>query len=699
MAQENLGAISHALAARRARLPVTATVAARTAKELASKIERLLASAQESPEKRVGTRITRQDDADARKTPPQILGVFTGQGAQWAQMGVDLITTSPAARRIMATLQEALDRLPASDRPEWSIVEELSKDTASTRIMTAALSQPLCTAIQIVQVDLFRATGLGFSAVVGHSSGEIAAAYAAGFISAEDAICIAYYRGLYSDLAQGYQGQKGAMMAVGTSPEDAQDLLNYDEFQGRACIAAINSNQSVTLSGDADAIDELAVIFEDEQKFARILKVDKAYHSHHMKACSERYLAALEALNIQVLGLGKSPEAVRWFSSATRGRQLEGGWDMRSLRAQYWDDNMVKPVYFMAAVYKACCPREPFDFVVELGPHPALKGPTLETIKEQIPSAAAIPYTGLFQRGASGITSFAEGLGALWTHLDPGCVDLQSFNQFASGTSSTVYKPVAGLPTYAWDHRNEYWHESRYARAVRLRSDTVHELLGHLTPDSTEHDMRWRHVLRPSEVSWLAGHRLQNGMVFPAAGYIVSVLEAAVRVGNQHTKDDGRCVRLIELSDLEIVSALMFENDNASVETILSLTNISRHKTDIIQAEFKYHAAPAEGTDELRLKASGRVRIQLGDRGEAALLPPRMARPSNLTPVRKERFYDSIAELGYGYSGPFKALDGIERKLGAATGFIEKLEKSSFVIHPAVLDAAFVGFSFLSPSL
>lgn len=573
----------------------------------------------------------------------------------------------------METLQEALDQLPAGDRPTWSLLQELHKDASSTRVMSAALSQPLCTAIQIAQVDLIRAAGVELSAVVGHSSGEIAAAYAAGLISAQDAICIAYYRGLHSGLSQGSQMQRGAMMAVGTSAEDAQELLDFDEFQGRACIAAVNSKQSVTLSGDQDAIEELAVVFEDEEKFVRVLKVDKAYHSHHMAPCSTKYLESLKALDIQIGGGNK----VRWFSSVSAS---EMGKD-EMLKGLYWDNNMVKPVLFMQAVDEACLAMKSLDLVIELGPHPALKGPTLETIRDRLSSA--VPYTGLFQRGVSGITSFADGLGFAWTHLGLGAVDLQRFDQFVCGPSSVAPKPVKGLPPYAWDHRNEYWHESRQARTMRLRQDPVHELLGHLTPDSTEHDMRWRHVLRPSEVPWLAGHRLQNGMVFPAAGYVVSVLEAAVALARDAP------AKLIELFDIDIVSALMFENDKSSMETLLSLTNVSRHNNDLIEAEFKYHAASAEGTDELRLKATGRVRVHLGGPDEA-VLPPRIARPSNLTPVRKEKFYDSIAEIGYQYGGPFKSLEGIERKLGAATGSISKLESSTLLIHPAVLDAAFV---------
>ncbi|KAJ8106971.1 hypothetical protein ONZ43_g6884 [Nemania bipapillata] len=225
---------------------------------------------------------------------------------------------SPAAGR----RGQDTDTLPASDRPSWSLIEELQRDAASTRIDDAAICQPLCTAIQIMLVKLLRTAGIDFSCVVGHSSGEIAAAWAAGFISAGDAICIAYYRGLHSKLSKGSTGQPGAMLAVGTSADDAQDLLDYPKFQGQACIAAINSPTSVTLSGDADKIRHLQIVFEDEKKFTRMLNVNTAYHSHHMKACADEYQRSLAALKVHI-----NPEGGRipWHSSVFDASALFAG--------------------------------------------------------------------------------------------------------------------------------------------------------------------------------------------------------------------------------------------------------------------------------------------------------------------------------------------------------------------------------------
>lgn len=235
-------------------------------------------------------------------------------------MGIELLRASKVASQVIERLETRLLQLPVADRPTWSLRQELEKEPSSSRIGEAALSQPLCTAVQILQVDLLRVADIHFLAVVGHSSGEIAAAYAAGFISMEDAICIAYYRGLHSILALGSDGSSGAMMAIGTSAEDMQELCADPDFRRRIWIAAINSPISLTVSGDRDAIDELKIILVDEKNFSRDLRVDKAYHSHHMLPCSEAHLNSLAALDMHVDNGGQ----FTLFSSVLDGEDMSG---------------------------------------------------------------------------------------------------------------------------------------------------------------------------------------------------------------------------------------------------------------------------------------------------------------------------------------------------------------------------------------
>jgi acyl transferase domain-containing protein len=209
--------------------------------------------------------------------PPRILGVFTGQGAQWATMGMELYEASAVFRSTFRWLQNSLNTLPEGDRPNWTLIDELSAPKETSSISVAAISQPLCTALQVALVDVLHAAGIEFAAVVGHSSGEIAAAYAAGYLDAHDAIRIAYYRGVHAPLAQGPCGKRGKMMAVGMGLEQASAFCN--EFGGGLNVAASNSLTSCTLSGDADIIDKAKELLDENKTFARVLTVDTAYHS------------------------------------------------------------------------------------------------------------------------------------------------------------------------------------------------------------------------------------------------------------------------------------------------------------------------------------------------------------------------------------------------------------------------------------
>jgi acyl transferase domain-containing protein len=341
--------------------------------------------------------------------PPQILGIFTGQGAQWATMGKELYDASPVFRASMDRLQRSLDTLPEGDCPDWTLIGELSLPKETSRIGTAAISQPLCTALQIALVDMLHVIGVKFAAVVGHSSGEIACAYAAGYLDAQDAIRVAYYRGVHSHLAKGPNDKRGKMMAVGLSLEQASALCS--EFGPALKVAASNSPTSCTLADDADVIDAARERLEQDKTFNRVLAVDTAYHSHHMLPCVEPYLASLRRCGVRAL---QGPRRCAWYSSVWgpngRSRSFDSKDSMELLEGQYWVDNLTNTVQFSQAVYRAVS-EEPFimDLALEVGPHPALKGPCSEVIKSL--TGVVIPYSGILKRGEGAVEAFADGLG------------------------------------------------------------------------------------------------------------------------------------------------------------------------------------------------------------------------------------------------------------------------------------------------
>lgn len=384
--------------------------------------------------------------------PPRLLGVFTGQGAQWATMGKELYGASELFRSAIDQMQQSLDSLPAKDRPNWSLVDQLDAPAKISRVGEAAVSQPLCTALQVALVDVLRAAGIEFSAVVGHSSGEIGAAYAAGYLSATDAIRVAYYRGVHSHLAHGPGGKRGKMMAVGMSMNQATEFCS--DFGGSLSVAASNSQTSCTLAGDAEAIDDAHAQLQEKGTFARMLQVDTAYHSNHMKACGSPYLESMKQCGIKVQ---KGRKQCRWYSSVWGANGRSRSFDQADgllLEGQYWVDNMTQAVLFSQALMRALNEDQYFDLAFEIGPHQALKGPSSETIK--MSTGLSLPYSGILKRGQNAVESFADALGLLWKSF-PSKSPVISFDGIRQAFSSNKLQKLTilkGLPAYSWDHPN-----------------------------------------------------------------------------------------------------------------------------------------------------------------------------------------------------------------------------------------------------
>jgi acyl transferase domain-containing protein len=665
-----LPSLAYTLSTRRSALSLRGSIYASSAEKLRQRIV-----------ERLGTDVAdsyTSHSVAALSAPPSILGIFTGQGAQWPAMGSKLVAAIPMAHEILSSLDASLASLPAYHRPSWTLAGALSPNSKHN-VSEAAISQPLCTAVQIVLVDLLRAAGVRFRAVVGHSSGEIAAAYAAGFLSASDAIRIAYYRGYFAKLAAGPGGEKGGMIAAGTSFEDAYDLCQAEDLVERLRVAAHNSPTSVTLSGDVDAVNLAKDVFEEEKKFARALRVDTAYHSAHMQRCSPPYLKALSELDIH--SLQPDYDAPQWFSSMYNSKVTV---DTKGLDSQYWVDNMVRPVLFYPAI-KTCLESvtQGFNFSVEVGPHPALQGPVKESILAL--TSQDIAYSGTLQRGSDDVEAFADALGKIWARFGPAYVDLGRFQQTCR--PDIKVKALEGLPAYPWTHEVEYWAESRKSKVYNHQPGAFHDLLGLREPDSLADELRWRQSLNENDTKWLSGHKLQGQVVFPATGYICMIAEAALLMAQ------GLQVASIDILDLEIRKAIVLHQDQGT-EAIFSLTKVFPAvpdvSTEVMTADFKIFSVAGRDSTQMALNCCGSVRVSLGT-DYASRFPVRRLPVPSMVPVDVNRFYQVMKEeVGLGFDGAFRSLTSLLRRAGYGTAtarnppFSETETKLLF--HPAMLD-------------
>ncbi|RDH39666.1 hypothetical protein BDQ94DRAFT_165354 [Aspergillus welwitschiae] len=596
--------------------------------------------------------------------PKKILGVFTGQGAQWPQMSLDVISQSPQAQMWMKELQQALDTLPAEYKPTFTLLDELSAPEATSRLNSAAISLPLRTALQIIQVNILKSLGIEFAAVVGHSSGEIGAAYAAGWLTLEDAIRIAYLRGVAAQHA-GSQGKSGAMLAVSATWDQADAMRSEAAYSGTVVVAAFNSPTSVTFSGDSDLITELEWVIESLGYSARRLRVDTAYHSSHMIPCADPYVQSMKQCQIQARqGLART----KWFSSVFEDQVME------NLDLQYWSDNMLRPVLFSQALSAAIRDLPELDAIIEVGPHAALQGPTMQTLSAIKPEAD-VPYVGMANRKSGGIEALALAVGSFWANLGAQNLDILSYIRLFSPSMKLNY--LTDLPTYPFDHSQRYWAVPRLSSARINRRHPIHPLLGALTPETGDAEWRWRNFLRVQDLEWMDGHQVQSQVVFPATGYLVMALEAARIVA------DERLLQLVEIHELTIDRAITIPDNPTGVETLFTLyeTSSNGHKmTGMFTCQSSLDA------DTFSCCASGRLEITFGE-PDATLLPPMDPTVPDLRSVDSEDFYQKLAELGYGYSGIFRTLQDIRRRKDIAIARLPTLDVgSTFLIHPATLD-------------
>lgn len=628
----------------------------------------------------------------------KVLGVFTGQGAQWPAMGRELFLHSPLFRQSIEACEAVLQALP-EHIPAWSLVDELTSSSSSSRTALAAISQPLCTAVQISLVNLLTTAGVKFDHIVGHSSGEIAAAYAGGIITLEAAMQIAYYRGFHASLAQGRNGEKGGMIAVGLSYDDALEFCTRFEFEDRIQVAGVNAPQSVTISGDLETILQAKERLEQDGVFVRQLKVDTAYHSHHMRPCEQAYLDSLLACDIQVqLHDGKSPI---WHSSVHGDTLLEQD-DLSTLSGPYWVSNMIQPVFFSRAIVSAIQHGGLFDLVVEVGPHPALKGPTEQVFKEV---GSAPYYTGTLKRGENDIEALSATVAGIWMQLGPNSLDLNGYYKAFSADrnlqeyTSATPALIKDLPTYSWDHDRVFWRESRMSRRFRTDRDRPHELLGRRTPDDNNRELRWRNVLRRNELPWLSGHEVLGDILLPGAAYVSIALEA----GRYLAGLQKRSLELLEVEKVRILRPVVMPDDRAGVETLFTVCEESASASEgdlqIITAQFSYYVCPDETSGSMIHTCSGNLSIHLRrisdtDNAQCSILPPKEPPPADLTPITTSDIYSMFHRIGLTYSGIFRSIDTCQRCLNFSTatavwpgGALGR--RDEYLVHPALLDVAF----------
>lgn len=614
------------------------------------------------------------------KKQPKLAFVFCGQGAQWAQMGKDLLSFNTYA----TSLREASCFLQIALGSRFDLLKEILRGADGTHISDPEISQPATTALQIALVDLLRSFDVQPSYVFGHSSGEIAAAYASGAISRYDAWKIAYYRGLAAaSLPVRAPKLVGRMMVVGMSTEEASAYLA--KANKSAQVACVNSPRSVTISGQADAIETIASDLRQQNIFTKVLNVKVAYHSSHMKLIEHDYADFLDDIVAK-----KCFEEVKMISSVT-GKQVTGS----ELNARYWANNMVSPVQYVAAVQSLMSVPADVrpDILIELSPAAALRSPTAD-ILGTISGASNLSYHSALERKQNGSVTLLSLLGSLWSRGYP--VNMK--NVVSKGYQQASLRCLSNLPSYSWNHSKKYWHEAELSLESRMREYPRMDLIGARVIDSiAPFEPRWRGFLRISENPWIRDHQVQKTVIYPASGMIAMVLEGAKQLAH-----DTQNLLGYELVDMKIEKALTVPDTAYGLEVSL---NIKDDPTSVAGngkiggKSFAIYSRPQGRPWDRHASGSLRFHYKVGNWQTA--FQSYDERQSVMSDVCKEsviprQLYEHLDSIGMNYGPLFQNIVEIRRKGNQCVSRVKipdtkskmpcKFEYSH-LIHPTTLDS------------
>lgn len=573
MSSDQFRQLADILSTRRSKFPIRTSFLATTSEDFLKAHKKL-----SSPEKMM--------------TKPRVTLLFTGQGAQWYAMGRELIHTESS---FAASLQES-ERILGNLGMDSSLLEELSRSQDTSRINESEISQPATTALQIALVDLLGSFAVVPESVVGHSSGEIAAAYAAGALTHSAALCVSFQRSKVSRLVKKVVSTPGGMLVTTLSEVDAYQYIDHIGSK-RLSLACINSPSSTTISGDKEALDELRRTLEKESVMAKPLAIDVAYHSHHMKAVADQYLCGLQGLEHS-----RARDNIQLYSSVTGQPKTTG------FGPEYWVQNLVSTVRFSDALVAACelapgsraVPR----VFLEVGPHAALAGPVKQTLVSG-PSKVDHKYVSALVRERNAYTSVLSLAGKLFEFgVD---INLEAVNDISGGAYDRV--AMHDLPPYSWDYSNRYWHESRLSKEYRFRKHPYHDLLGLRLVGSTPLEPVWRNLLSVDAQPWLAEHIIDGFAILPGSSFLTMAMEAARQLNDERGAPR---IKRFCLKKVKYVKAVKIPESPAKVEIMISLrAPYSRAAMPHDLSEWEtFRVTSSAGAETWSINCVGQIRLE-----------------------------------------------------------------------------------------
>lgn len=560
--------------------------------------------------------------------------IYAGNGAQWIGMGQLLLAESEQFRLVITDLD---GRIAA--RAGFSVLAELQAPATESRLADTVVAQPLLFAVQVALTAMLRAQGIEADAVAGHSVGEIAAAWAVGALTLDEAVCVICAR----SAAQAQTRGAGRMAAV-SMPEAEMRAWLADGRWPDVEIAGVNSPVNLTLSGPLEQLQSLGLVARERSIAYFLLDLDYAFHSRCMDP-------AKAVLGQSLAGFAPSHEQRAIFVSSVTGDVCDG-----SLDADYWWDNIRQPVRFEPAITRLL--ELGCRTFVEISPHAILQRYLKECLAARAVSGLVIPS---LRKNDDGIDRVQEL--ALRLHL-------LSEHDTLQGFFPTIGRFV-DLPSYPWQ-RERHWLPSTSEGYQLIQRRPVHPLLGWPLREAL---VSWENILDPRSQTWLADHCVGGAVVLPGAAYVEMALAAAREYFGGETQ---------EMEELDIIAPVVFDGEHA---------RSIRFDLNPRDGGFQIRSRQRLSDDEWSLNASGRLLGAVSGYKEVAgnAYSALSASAQNLD---HETHYRLARALGLDYGPAFRGMaessfhgELLEGRLVTPVS-LESVQ-ASWLLDPATVDVCF----------
>ncbi|KFX05890.1 polyketide synthase [Pectobacterium betavasculorum] len=567
----------------------------------------------------------------------KLLFIFPGQGSQWPEMGMELYNAFSVYRQAIDEVDDALRTYV-----DWSLIDVLRGSPDTPPLDRVDVVQPALFAVMTALARLWQSFGFTPHAVVGHSQGEIAAAYIAGALSLQDAIRIVALR---SRLMLSQSGH-GAMATLGLSEEQTRALLTPDD--GEITLAVFNSPSSTVVSGDAKSIETLLRRCKKERIRAKRIAVDVAGHSPQ--------LDTLRPILMELFS-GLKPSATRIpFYSTVDGHTPDTLLDGTTLNAKYWCDNLCCPVRFFDTI-SALSKTGKVTFL-ECSPHAVL----LPALEETTDNTATI--VGSMQRNKPAVECLTQAMAQLY-------VNGHNLNWRALHPTANL----VDIPTYPFDHRH-YWLTPPAASNVATvgQRPTEHALLSAIIDLPDDEGVLLTGRIGLASQPWLADHAATGVALVPGTAYLDMVRYAALLTDCQ------------KIEELVIQTPLVLpEQGELDLQLKVGRPDDRGQRTVTIHA--RRHSDEEIDTPEWTLYANALLQRDASKQErpfDNADWPPVGSEPLDLA-----HLHQRLSAAGYEYGSAFKGLSAAWRNgdsLYAEASLPEELSTNGHLLHPALLD-------------